>query len=286
MRPDINKVLCERERQGFAGDWARTQKHFYTEAHRARPGYEDRESEYERLEALPKHESMTARFGGSIRMFGENLGALKGWVRSLVGNPWDAAYSELCRLCPPTGNNTQRHAHQHLDGYIERMTVVMDDGSIGYNTKFSWKRMRTSLYMPIADSRCDYYVHPKTKLVCVNKRKHKKKISWKEANRQKLDAVLKIYPKHVMAKLHGIWYVYQIEEEYMQTSKVWCPVKQDMRTLLQVANPDQLRELFFKEHGELYGRGKLNYTGNARNKQQMNSRELKKFGLTNDRAAA
>lgn len=287
MRSDINKVLCEKERQGYAGDWAHARKNFYPESHRARPGHEERDSEYERLEAMPKHESMRARFGGSVRMFGENLGALKGWVHSLVGKPWDKAYSELCRLCPPTGNNTQRHAHQHLDGYIERMTVVMDDGSIGFNNLFSWGNGReVPLYRPIADSRCDYYVHPVTKLVCVNKRKKSKKISWREAERKRVEGCLRIYPKHVFAKFNGIWYCYDIEKPEITTRRAWSPIKQDFHTVSVEANPDQLRAAFWEAYGESYGRMQLNYIGNARNKRQLSSRDLKKFNLTNDQAAA
>lgn len=288
MRPDINKVLCEKERQGEAGDWAHTRRNHYAEAHRARPGYEDRDSEYERLEALPKNESMRARFGGSIRAFGENLGALKGWVRSLVGKPWDKAYSELCRLCPPTGNNTQRHAHQHLDMYIERLTVVMDDGSVGYNNKYSYKNRnhQSDLYRPIADSSADYYVHPVTKLVCVNKRKKSKKISWREAERKRIEGCLRIFPKHVMAKFNGLWYCYDLEEPQTTQRRVWSPIRQDFQVVTVEANPDQLRKAFWDTYGESYGRMQLQYVGNARNKRQMNSRDLKKFGLTNDSKVA
>lgn len=229
---------------------------------------------------------MTRRLGYNKRTFGENLGALKGWVHSLVGKPWDKAYSELCKLCPPAGTNVQRHAHVHLDGYIERFTVVMDDGKVGFNNKYTRKWNSSALYQPIANSRCDYYVHPVTKIVCVNKRKGAKKVSWREAERKRVEGYLRIYPKHVFAKFGGIWYCYDIEASEKAVRRHWDPITASFKDYVTEINPDQLRTPFWDAYGESYGRMQLNYQGNARNKRQMNSRELKKFGLANDQKAA
>lgn len=281
MRPDINKVLCERERKGDAGDWARTQKNYYDRAHFPRPDYEDRYTEFAHLDSLPRYESMRARFGGSIRDFGENLGALYGWVRSLVGKPWDKAYSELCHYCPPNGTNVQRHAHVHLDSYIERSTVVLDDGTVGYNYG---GYARSGLYLPISQSHCQYFVHPKTKLVCRNKVHFSKKnnVHWKVKEQQELDKVIKVTKTDIYVKLNGIWYGYQVEEPHIVRSTRWDFATKQIVGYNLVANPDQLKDLFCKEYPKLRYRIDKLYIGNARNKRQLGFKELKKFGLHND----
>ena len=111
MREDMNKVLCERQRGGdrsYMGGRKGYEKEFRFRG-------EDAQEPHAEMDCLPRVESMTKRLGWDKRSFGENLGCLKGWVRSLEGKPWDKAYSDLCKVCPPTGTNTQRHAHQHLD---------------------------------------------------------------------------------------------------------------------------------------------------------------------------
>ncbi len=281
MRPDTAKVLCQRQRGGDRPYMGGNKG--YEKSYRFRG--EDR-SEYGDLDSLPQYESMTRRLGYSQRSFGENLGALEGWVRSLVGKPWDKAYSELCRLCPPTGNNVQRHAHQHLDWYIERSTVVMEDGSVGFNSKYTHRWNSAALYRPIAESSADYYVHPKTKIVCRNKRKQQKVISWREAERKRIEGCLRIFPKQVFAKFNGLWYCYDIEAPETATRRHWDPITTSLKTYVVEINPDQLRKAFWDAYSESYGRMQLNYQGNARNKRQLNSRELRAHKLANDQVAA
>lgn len=280
MRPDINKVLCERQRGG-SRDYMGSHKGYEKEY---RFNGEDR-TEFGDLDSLPSFESMTRRLGYDKRSFGENLGALKGWVRSMENKPWDKAYSELCRLCPPSGTNIQRHAHQHLDGYIERNTVILDNGKVGFNNKWSARGLRP-LYQPIGESRCDFYVHPKTKCVCRVRTQKISRKKWRDTLNQEMARCFRMPSKtEVIAKLKGIWYHFDLEAPNKVTNRFPSSVGDYFTSHTFETNPDQLKAEFSKEHGQRRGVD-YPYTLNARAKRQLSARELRVYQISNDQKAA
>ena len=113
----MDKVLCERPRGG---------RRIKRERHYRGP-----------LEEAPRFESSSRHRGGS-KWLSEHLGPLRRWLRSQVGRPWDAVYSELRRNISPN-NAVQMHIWQHAQQYVaQRVTVV--DGKVYRPPDEGWGR--------------------------------------------------------------------------------------------------------------------------------------------------
>lgn len=108
MRPDMVKVIVERERTGTFRNYhyARNKKAFATKD----------------IEEALTHEGMRRRhkylrnYAG--KSLNENLSPLKGFLRSRVGKPWNKVYSELNTFVN-TRNAVQAHIREHVDGFVE-----------------------------------------------------------------------------------------------------------------------------------------------------------------------
>jgi len=107
MRPDMVKVIVERERTGHIRD-------YHLARHRKKFNPKD-------LEEAVTHESMRKRHvwdWGDPKALNENLSPLRGFLRSRVGKPWNKVYSELNEFVNPK-SAVQMHIRQHIDGYVE-----------------------------------------------------------------------------------------------------------------------------------------------------------------------
>ncbi|MEM7156877.1 MAG: hypothetical protein AAF799_28765 [Myxococcota bacterium] len=134
----MDKVLCERPRGG------RRLK---------------RRSSYRGpLEEAPYFES-NSRHRGGTKWLSEHLGPLRRWLRSQVGRPWDAVYSEL-RQNISASNAVQMHIWQHAQDFVARQVVVLD-GQVYREPGEYWG---TGL-MRVWSYRTPVYVCPQTGLV-------------------------------------------------------------------------------------------------------------------------
>lgn len=107
MRPDMVKVIVERERNGHIRD-------FHLARHKKKFKPKD-------LEEAVTHEGLAVRhkyFWGDAKALNENLSPLRGFLRSRVGKPWNKVYSELNEFVNPN-SAVQMHIRQHIDGYVE-----------------------------------------------------------------------------------------------------------------------------------------------------------------------
>lgn len=116
MRDDMNKLLCEHERQGSSNCY-----------HQVR-NKRNLDRDPDMLEVGGK-EGMKYRHkrakGVGWKSFGENLNPLYGWIRKQVNRPWDKAYSELCTTFDMR-NTINQHILVHLFERIEINTVWLN----------------------------------------------------------------------------------------------------------------------------------------------------------------
>ncbi len=285
MRPDIHKVICERERRG-SRDY-NPGKDYDSRFRVSREHREDREEEYHELENLPKYESMQARFGyDDSRAFSDRLGAIKGLIRKSEGKNWDKIYSELCRHVSPTGTVVQQHVHQHLESYICRETRIGPDGDVEcLGTWDNW--VAPHQIWP------DYYVHPKTR--CVTKVKGRPK-NRRRGSRQEREAAERHarfrYSENPLVQYHkinGMWFLIQLAPVTYEFKTVpglvpwitverWCEVDRAKR--IQGSGANVAPVLGLSPTNEFGGRREYKVVG----KKALSHQQLKYCKLSNDPA--
>lgn len=147
MRADMSKVLVEEPRRGRA--FARA----VAGARRQERQRIDRDGE-----SAPQRFSM--KQGWRNKNFGEHLGPLYAYLRQQVDRPWSKVYGELCQGLDRR-NTVQNHLFQHLFDEVDAETEWRD-GEV-------WVRPRWGKPVPLAESRAELYVHPRTGILLVNR---------------------------------------------------------------------------------------------------------------------
>ncbi len=128
MRPDMNKVVTERERGGSSNPNEdvrknrREKQHMRTRLQKTEDGWE--------LEHSPNHLGMGMSNTWDAKEFTDVLNPLKGWLRSVTGKPWDDSYSEACKILDRR-SVSGAHVFEHLRHYI-RDNVELRDGTPYY----------------------------------------------------------------------------------------------------------------------------------------------------------
>lgn len=131
------------------------------------------------------------------KYFSDNLGPLRRWLRSKVGQPWDIVYSELCQ-CIETKTLCGQHLLSHVWGFVEPNVVLID--GVPYPKINPAYRQQ-----PLAYWRDEFYVHPDTGILCFLK-----KIP-KELPKKRDDLVV-IDSYHQYRKLNGLWYLITLQD--------------------------------------------------------------------------
>lgn len=160
MRRDLNKLLCEEERNGSSRSYkeVRNKKDFRIIDEDFSAG----------------RESMTKRYmiAGINKEFGEHLNPLYGIVRKNVGRRWDDVYSELCEVFD-FRSHINAHILVHLWDYVERDTF-WKDGKVWVNSRYSGAKLLDETYS-------EYYVHPLNGILS----KNQKFKTWNERSRER-----------------------------------------------------------------------------------------------------
>ena len=126
------------------------------------------------------------------KYFSDHLGPLRRWLRSHVGQPWDAVYSKLCQQLD-TSTLAGQHVLSHVWDYVERHVEIID--GVLYE-KPEWGQFR-----PLESHYRDrFYVHPETGLLCLVEKKRRKSKPTPPTD------VLAIDANHQYRQLKGIWY--------------------------------------------------------------------------------
>ncbi|MEM9213081.1 MAG: hypothetical protein AAGD25_01940 [Cyanobacteria bacterium P01_F01_bin.150] len=130
----------------------------------------------------------------------DNLGPLRGFLQSRVGQQWDEVYSELSQRLDRNTVSGQ-HVIQHLWLEVYRYVEIIDgvvyskagaDGWYGSRELGRWRR--------------DFYVHPQTGVLCVVNRKPRR------AKPKPDKDVIKINDRYHYRKINGIWYEIELQD--------------------------------------------------------------------------
>lgn len=180
MREDMHELLVERPR------WA----------HRARypRAFVRNRSGGERDDAPVREALSRSRYGD--KQLSENFSPLLRFLRSNVGRPWAKVHSEMAKVLAPS-NAVQRHVLVHLEDFL-LTNVYESEGTL-------WAASHRRGPEPIrAVTRRDtFYVHPRTKLLCVVPRAKRKP---SRRRREPNPNVRELSPTMQLRRVSGIWY--------------------------------------------------------------------------------
>jgi len=181
MRSDMFEVIIERPRWGGKhgrGDGA-------GKGRRAEPRRQQEAATWEPVSQ-----------GRGTKHLNENLRPLFRFLRSRLGQPWDAVRSEICALLD-TGNAVQMHVRDHVKQMVEENTVLID-GSPHHaaGSRFGGER-------PITVGRLDgLYVCPRTgtlRMATVPRRR-------RPPSKEHPD-VRRLDDAHEVRRIEGVWYL-------------------------------------------------------------------------------
>ena len=199
MRSDLNKQLCERERQGHDRK--------YRDVRRLRV------FDIKDPDGTPVggKESMKTRhnIGWNRKSFNENLNPLWGAVRKAVGRPWNKFYSELCENFDKRSVINQ-HILDHLFQYVEVDTIFIgEDGQL-------WVRNTYRAPSLLKDSGTEYYVDPRDGILKHNKHyKTYRQIS-RERAAQRAKEEAKVFRDvgdgTVVRFIDGVWFQFEMKK--------------------------------------------------------------------------
>ena len=275
MRSDLNKQLCERERHR---SW---DKH-----HDYRHDKDFTHSRDDEFEDLPTREGMSIRYKQAWRgkEFNENLTPLKGLIHKNVGQHWDKFYSELCKNFN-MNSVINKHILEHLYGYIEVNTCEID-GEIYY-------RAYNSSLSPIKDKYGpEYYVHPRSRQIILNKHYRTTRQRRREQNKEeavKKQNELLVIDKYTELRFRNdVWFVCELED---------VPPWKDTQVFDALGNAKTVRKICQRYdmwlrstvYGGTYYHSKFFgdswHSGNKKYVKRVRTasyKELKRFGLTKD----
>lgn len=134
--------------------------------------------------------------------FSDHLGPLRRWLRSKVGQRWDAVYKELCQQIEMRTLIGQ-HLMFHVWQYVERNVELID------GVPYPKKRHLYSENHPIGYWRDELYVHPDTGILCLAKKTPKKDV---KKHRKQQDDVVAIGPYHQYRKIDDVWYLVTLKD--------------------------------------------------------------------------
>lgn len=242
MRPDFNKLLCERERP--------RSKDKYCNYRKLRSF--DVASNDEEYETLLQREGMKKRYGYDTKNFNENLNPLEGFLRARLGRNWDDVYSEICSTFDKRSVINQ-HILIHLFQYVE-IQIAEIDGELKYFSPYEY--YESNGWKPIARGYFDYYVDPRDGCLMPNvgKKTHNQ-INRELAAKRKAEEA-KVYRKlnetDCLRKEDGIWYSFT-NEPYVATVSYLDP---------------ETKLTKYRSETRFYSK-----------KKQLNKKELKFYGL-------
>ncbi len=250
MRADMSKVLVEEPRSGRAHARA------IEGSRRRRRNHLDPDGE-----GGPARLGMT--HGGRSKWFGEHLGPLHRYLRQQVDRPWDKVYGELCAALDRR-SVVQAHLFQHIADQVD-VETTWHDGQVWVR---SWRGR-----VPLAQSRAEMYVHPRTGILLVNRarvverRRRKAERVERSLAREQDRRVGAPLPADVQwHRIDGLWYELRLRT-LAGTEPAFDAV---LRRLVTPADGALLRER--------YGTGQVY----AHAKRQLGGRTLRQHGLAAD----
>ncbi len=253
MRHDMYKVIVERPRRG--GGFSRT-----------RQAPDD-------LEDSPRQEGLRKRHSNR-KWLNENLRPLERFLGSQINRPWNKVYAEICAGIDRR-NTVQQHIHQHIGDFVA-LDVIEIDGVLHANR--GWRTLA-----PLASRwAAKFYVDPKAGLLRINRFREQAC----RDSRAERRAAQHILPEHrrvigPMCQLHridGLWY--QIDLASMPGIDACDTALDVLRHIPAIQCPTSVDRKNICSNQTLFGHDHVY----ARNKRQLNVRELRHYRLDNSNA--
>ncbi|HVK51421.1 MAG TPA: hypothetical protein VM469_06785 [Pseudoxanthomonas sp.] len=251
MRKDMFKVIVERPRTG---------------------GTYNREMSSPMDEHSASHESLRERHTRR-KWLNENLRPLQRYLQQQVGRPWDKVFAELCAAIDRR-STVQQHVHEHIEDFVA-VNVVELAGELQVHRK------RSGSVYPLAERWSPrLYVDPVSGLLRRNRLRERARaqeeaedlarVAARQANRRDLEAHRQLH------RYKGIWY--DVALAPIPPAGRGPGVVDVLRRQVVVA-PGHRGAGRFVTCGDsrLYGRPDVY----ASNKRQLNTRELRAYGLSN-----
>lgn len=130
--------------------------------------------------------------------FSDNLGPLRRWLRSKVGQPWDSIYNEFCQSIE-TRTLSGRHILSHVWGFVERNVVLIDGVPYQKNHRKYGQNRHLGYW------REEFYIHPDTGILCLVKKEPK-------VTSKQRDDLIVIDSYHHYRKLNELWYLITLQD--------------------------------------------------------------------------
>jgi hypothetical protein len=195
MREDMDEVVIERPRGG---------------RYRAALSEGGRRLERNRLdrdgESAPQRLGMR-RDARERKELSDLLGPLYRYVRSQVGRPWSKVYSEICAGLDRR-NTLQNHVFGHLRDVVEIHTFLQG--------REVWVRSFGTNPKPIRRSLAEFFVHPSSGVLLVNRAKFIEAQARNRRHREGKDSVLRhperrtgiagMPPDVYWRRIDGLWF--------------------------------------------------------------------------------
>ena len=174
------------------------------------------------------------------------------WIESQKGKHIDEVITKFLKLVwMPKHHRNLDTLRRHIE-----FNTYMEDGKVCYYTNFrSIFLSREHTLVENGVSRC-VYIHPKTRLICVYKPPTRE--SWQKRHQRKLDARVRI--------LGAFWQLYKLDGH-------WFEVKAKNLTVASTLKPDSIILETVRGVPPTF----------ICSKRQLSSKELKKYGLENDK---
>lgn len=279
MRKDLNKLLCERERQGSGRrfHYSRRDKRFDDKLLQDIFGSD--EEEFTGVGALPR-EGMRDRYNGGDKSFSENLNPLYGFIRKSIGKPWTKVYSEICEVFDKRSVINQ-HILVHLFQYVEINDMrIGEDNKLYVFNPYNFHFRKEQGFTPLAQSRVEYYVDPRDGILKRNN-DYRTYGQISRAQRDKHLAEKASKERHIhknldLVKEDGIWYAVKYQDFKGETKGEFVLPTSSFRT-----KPYWKTWIEYPLTLDVF-KGYVREARVAVSKRQLSRRELKKYGVTND----
>jgi len=234
-----------------------------------------KEQDIEKLEQLPLRERNHDYSWENDDYWGKDFPyrRMQRWIKSCKGRNIDEVISEYMHAkWVPIHHRFINQLRRHIE-----LDTFMKDGVVHYYDK----------YMSIFRDRAPYtlaengvndcvYVHPTTRLVCVYKAPTRK--SWQKEEQGKLAKRVRILGDyHQLYKIEGIWY--EVKAKPLPPMPVASIGLSVYHSMYERCGPKDI----IMEGGRSYSLKDTDPFVKITLKRQLNSKELKKYGLTNDK---
>lgn len=202
----------------------------------------------------PKRAKVSAngQYGWNHREFTDVLGPIYRWLRAQVNRPWNNVYQEMCEVLDKR-KLTHKHVFDHVKNYVQSELVYKGkDGQFYVRGRFSWKDTD-----PPVDG---LFVDPRTGIL------RKQKPRPEKVETKPVEEIKRQDGKYYK-KVNGIWYLCSI-------------TKFDPREVVGYKPNPYAPELMKRP---IFRRDTKMPLEIVENKRQLNTKELEKLGVKNER---